>query len=60
MRPTTNNMFHTSLAVHQSALTARTSTRMGNRGVKSKWCTTTGSFYGTGSMEAPSWVVISP
>jgi hypothetical protein len=34
MRPTTSNIFHTSLSFHPSSLTARrTSMRLGNRGV---------------------------
>ena len=35
MRPTTSNIFHTSLAFHPSSLAARSSTRVGNRSVGS-------------------------
>ena len=60
MQPTTSNMFHTNLAVHQYSLTARTSTGMANRGVESQRCSPTASCCGTRGMEAPSWVVIAP
>ena len=61
MRPTTNNIFHTSLAVHPSSLTARRgSVRVGNRRVASQWCTTIASRYGTIGMEAFLWLVVSP
>jgi hypothetical protein len=35
MRPSSSNIFHTSLAFHPSSLTATTSMRVGNRGVGS-------------------------
>ena len=60
MRPTTSNMFHASIAVHQSSLTTRTSRGMGNRGVASQCCSITASCCGTRGMEASSWVVVSP
>lgn len=61
MRPTTSNIFHTSLAVHPSSLTARRrNMRVGNRRVASRWCSTTGFRYGTTGMEASSWVVVGP
>ena len=60
MQPTNSNIFHTSLAVHPSSLTARRSMRVGNRGVASQWCTTIASRYGTIGMEAFLWLVVSP
>jgi hypothetical protein len=61
MRPTTSNIFHTSLAFHPSTLTAgRSSMRVDTRGVGSQWCSTTGSRYGTRGIESSSWVVGSP
>ena len=59
MRPTNGNIFHTSLAFLLSSLTARTSMRVGNRGVGSQWCSTTGSRYGAGGFHVSSWVTIS-
>jgi hypothetical protein len=59
MRPTTSNIFHTSLAVLPSSLTARTSMRVDGRGVESQRCSITDSRYGTRGMEASSWVVAS-
>jgi hypothetical protein len=60
VRPTTSNIFHTSLAFHPSSLAARNSTRVGNRVVGSQWCRTTGSSNGTGGMGVFSWVVVTP
>jgi hypothetical protein len=60
MLPTTSNIFHTSLSVHQSSLTARTSTRIGNRGVESQCCSTIASCCGTRGIEAFWWCVVSP
>jgi hypothetical protein len=60
MRPTTSNIFHTSLAFLPSSLVPRTSMRVGTRDVGSHWCTTTGSRYGTRGMEASLWVVVGP
>jgi hypothetical protein len=60
MRPTSINIFHTSLAFLPSSLTARSSTRVANWGVGSQWYCTTGSCYGTRGMEASSGVVVSP
>ena len=37
MRPSSSNIFHTSLAFHPSSLTARRSMRVGNRSVGSQW-----------------------
>jgi hypothetical protein len=60
VRPSTSNIFHTSLAVHLSSLTARRrSMRVSNRGVASQWCCTTSSQYGTRGMEASAWIVVS-
>jgi hypothetical protein len=59
MRPTTSNIFDTNLALLPSSLTARTSTRVGNKDVGSKGCSTSGSFYGTRGMKASSWGVVS-
>jgi hypothetical protein len=53
MRPTTSNIFHTSLAVHQSSLTTRTSTQ-------SQYCSTIASCCGTRGIEAFWWCVVSP
>jgi hypothetical protein len=60
MRPSSSNSFHTSLAVHPSALTARRSMRAGTRAVGSKWCTVIASWHVIRGMEASSWVVVSP
>jgi hypothetical protein len=60
MQPTSSNIFHTSLAFHPSSLTARTSTRAGNKGVGKQWYFATGFRYGTIGMEASSWGVVSP
>ena len=60
MRPSSSNIFHTSLTVRPSSLTARTSMSVGNRGVGSKWCSATDSVYGTRGMEASSWGLVSP
>ena len=59
MRPSSNNIFHTSLAFHPSSLIARSSMHLGTRGVGSQWCGTTGSRYGTRGIEATSRVVVS-
>jgi hypothetical protein len=59
MQPTASYIFHTSLAVLPSSLTARTSIRVGNRRVESQWCSTAGSRYGTRGMGASSWGVVS-
>jgi hypothetical protein len=61
MRHSSSNIFRTSLAFHPSSLTARRRMRVGDRGVGSEWCTTTGSCYGTRDMEAPhvSWSVLT-
>jgi hypothetical protein len=60
MRPNTIIIFHTSLALLQSTLTARTSIRVGNRRVASQCCSPTGSYYGTRGMAGSSWVVVDP
>jgi hypothetical protein len=60
MRPSSSNIFHTSLTVHPSSLTARTSVGVGNRGVGSKRCSAIDSFYGTRGMEASSLGLVSP
>jgi hypothetical protein len=60
MRRSSSNIFHTSLAVHPSSLTARRRMHLGNRVVGSPWYCTTESCYGTRGMEASSWVVVSP
>ena len=59
MRPSTDNIFHTSLAFYPSSLTASTGMSAGTRDVASTWCTTTASCYGTRGMESFSWVVVS-
>jgi hypothetical protein len=59
MRPTTSNIFHTSLAFHLSSLTARRRMCVGTRGVGGQWCNTTGSHHGTTGMGASSWGVVS-
>jgi hypothetical protein len=58
MRPTTSNIFHTSLDLHLSSLTARTRSS-GNSDVGSLWCTT-GFRNGTGGMGLFSWVEVGP
>jgi hypothetical protein len=60
IRPTTSNIFPKSLAFHLSSLTTSTSMRVGDRGVGSQRCSTTVSRYGTGGMEASSWVMVGP
>jgi hypothetical protein len=58
MRPTTSNIFHTSLDLHLSSLTARTRSS-GNRDVGSQCCTT-GFRNGTGGMGLFSAVAVGP
>ena len=60
MRLTTRNIFHTSLAVHPSSLSARSCIRAGGGEVRDQGCSTTGSHYGTGGMGASSRVVDFP
>jgi hypothetical protein len=60
MRPTTSNIFQTSLAFHPSSLSTRTSMRVGTRGVGSKRCSSTGSCNETTGMEASSCGVVGP
>jgi hypothetical protein len=60
MQPTTSHIFHASLAFHPSSLTARSSTRVGNRGVGSQWRSTTDSSSGTRGMESSSGGVVTP
>jgi hypothetical protein len=60
VRSSTSNIFHTTLAVHLSSLTAgRRSMRVSNKGVASQRCSTTSSQYGTRGMEAAAGVVVS-
>jgi hypothetical protein len=59
MRPSSSDIFHTSLAFLLSSLSARRDMRVGNRGVRSQRYCTTGSRYEAEGMEASSWVVIS-
>jgi hypothetical protein len=60
MRPKTSDIFHTSLDLHPSSLTARTRTmRSGNRDVGIGRCTT-GFRFGPGGMGVFSGDVVGP
>jgi hypothetical protein len=60
MRPTTSNIFHTSLAFLPSSLTATKSMRVGDKVVGIQWFTAIGSHYGRRDVEAASAFAISP
>jgi hypothetical protein len=61
MRPTTSNIFHTTIVFHPSSLAARRSSlSAGTRDVGSQWCSVTRCRYGTTGMESSSWVLVGP
>jgi hypothetical protein len=59
MRPSSSNIFHTSLAFHPSSLTARRRMCVGTSGVGGQWSNTTGSRYEMRSMDSSSRGVVS-
>jgi hypothetical protein len=60
MRPTTSNIFHTSLAFLPPSLTATKNMRVGDRVVGTQWFSTIGSHYGRRGVEAAAAFAVSP